>query len=227
MIKLWTLTAALALHVISAQAEITTWPTAEAANKGSDSGASWAGVLDKTAAPTDAQTAAKEPAEARLLKEHLAEEERAIRLANVKAATRLKADAVKATAAKTGDLKNDDDNLFRDLANTVKEVVRPLKETADELRKTQEDAAAIPVPVIEAPKQPQAMAPATIDGQRQLIVSGMLWEEFVAEMKPWAIGLGIALVLGLGVMRLLAAAPSKRLRSRSRKPLKKSRRRTA
>ncbi len=238
MKTLWALPVALALYGPLARADVTTGQAAEAANKGADAGPNWSSALDKSTAEASGQTVAKEPADTRLLKEHLAEEERAARQANAKAAAaaaaaKLKgataAEVAKAAANKDGK-KPEEDDLFSGVANTVKEVVRPLKETAEELKKAKDEAvAAIPIPVIEPPKPPDPVAPnASGEGaKRQYLVSAMMWEEFVAEIKPWAIGTGVVLLIGGGLAQWLSTVRRNSARSGARRPSKKRGQRAA
>jgi hypothetical protein len=238
MMTLRALTGVLALCVFSAvgvRADITTGQAAEAVNKKStEAGSGWSSALEKSTAEASGQVAAKESAAASLLKEHLAEEERATRLANAKAAaaklkTGTAAEAAKATARKDGQNIEEDD-LLSGVANTVKETLRPLKETAEELKKAKDEAIGIPpIPMIETPK---AADPATTDaqgdaGRRQRLVAGILWEEFIAEIKPWAIGIGIAMVLAAGFSRWYAAIRRKSQRPGSHRSSRKSGRHTA
>lgn len=240
MKTLRTLTGILALCAFGAagvRADVTTGQAAEAANKSAEAGAGWSRVLENANAEAGSQPAGKEATPASLLKEHLAEEERAARLANAKAAaaklkTATRAEASKATVGKGGQ-KIEEDDVLNGVANAVKETLRPLKETAEELKKAKDEAVGvIPMPVIDAPKapDPQEAAAPSLQGdaaRRQRLVAGMLWEEFIAELKPWAIGIGVVLLLGLGFSQWYAAVRRRNQRPGSRRSSRKSGRHAA
>jgi hypothetical protein len=145
----------------------------------------------------------------RLLKDHLTQEQRAERAAAIKAAAELRlkkatpADAAKAAQSKA----QEEEDWLTNASKTVQDVVRPVKENIDELRKTDAEA---PLPPVKVPEP--LIIVTEEQRKRDRMVNGILWEQFVEDIKPWAIGFGIAGVLLMGVyqwFKVAAKRPSR------------------
>ena len=192
-------------YVLSATAwaEITSGAAADAANRSTDR-PSLTNIIEK--ANQDAASGASSAGDAdstKLLKDHLTQEQRAERAAAIKAAAELRlkkatpADAAKAAQAKTPE----EDDWLTNASKTVKDAVRPVKENIDELRKTEADAPLPPVRVTEP-----IIIVTEEQRKRERLVHGILWEQFVEDVKPWAIGFAIVGILLLGVYQWFKVA---------------------
>jgi hypothetical protein len=136
------------------------------------------------------------------VKEHLAEQERLEKEAAVKAAAALRlkeADAAtrERVLSQAGAKAVPEDELARQVQAAIKEAARPVKEAVDAVRGPSE-ASAAPA----APKPSTNESSGLTDSQRRTnrALDNILWDEFVEQAKPWAIGLGV------GVLLLVATA---------------------
>ena len=199
----------VALFLFStAVAEVTTGTAAESANRANER-PSLTNILEK--ANQDIAGGAGQPGDnAKLLKDHLTDEQRTERAAAIKAAAELrlkKASAADAAKVATGNKVPEEDDWLSSASKTIKDVVRPVKENIDELRKTDELA---PLPPVKVPEP--IIVVSEEQRKRERMTSSILWEQFVEDIKPWAIGLGILVVL-LAIayqwFRLAAKQPSR------------------
>jgi hypothetical protein len=131
------------------------------------------------------------------VKEHLAEQERLEKEAAIKAAAALRlkeADAAtrERILSQPGAKALPEDELARQIQAAIKEAARPVKDAVDAVRGPGEASTA-----------PAAAKPSTnessglTDSQRRThrAVDNILWEEFVEQAKPWAIGLGVGVLV--------------------------------
>ena len=176
----------------SVWAEITSGAAADAANRTADR-PSLTSIIEKANQDAAAGTGtATDGDNARLLKDHLTQEQRAERAAAMKAAAELRlkkatpADTAKAAQAKT----QEEDDWLSNASKTVKDVVRPVKENLDDLRKTGAEA---PLPPVKVPEP--VIFVTEEQRKRERVVHGILWEQFVEDIKPWAIGFGVLAVV--------------------------------
>ncbi len=190
-------------------AEITPGAAADAANRSAER-PSLTSILEK--ANQDAAGSVGTAGDAdntKLLKDHLTQEQRAERAAAIKAAAELRLKkATPAEAAKAAQTKaQEEEDWLSNASKTVKDVVRPVKENLDELRKTEADA---PLPPVRVPEP--VIIVSDEQRKRERLVNGILWEKFVEDIKPWAIGFGLAGVFLLGVyqwFKVAAKRPSR------------------
>lgn len=203
----------LAATVLStaAWADITPGSAADSSNRATDR-PSLTSIIEKANQDATSGTGTGAAADAdntRLLKDHLTQEQRAERAAAIKAAAELRlkkatpADAAKAAQAKA----QEEEDWLTNASKAVKDVVRPVKENIDELRKTEAEA---PLPPVKAPEP--LIIVTEEQRKRERMVHGILWEQFVEDIKPWAIGFGIAGVLLMGVyqwFKVAAKRPSR------------------
>ncbi len=190
-------------------AEITPGAAADAANRSSER-PSLTSILEK--ANQDAASSVGSAGEAdntKLLKDHLTQEQRAERAAAIKAAAELRlkkatpADAAKAAQSKA----QEEEDWLSNASKTVKNVVRPVKENLDELRKTE---AEVPLPPVKV--SDPVIVVSEEQRKRELMVHGILWEQFVEDIKPWAIGFGILgglLMIAYQWFKVAAKRPSR------------------
>lgn len=138
------------------------------------------------------------------VKEHLAEQERLEKEAAIKAAAALR--LKEADAATRERVLNQagskapppEDELARQVQAAIKEAARPVKEAVDAVRGPN-DAPAAAKPSTQEPA-------AQTESQRRTnsAVDRILWEELVEQAKPWALGLGIAVVLLVAATQLVS-----------------------
>lgn len=163
-----------------------------------------------------------------LLKEHLSEQERQEQLAAEKAriAARVKpADEallrkLEAAKPKTADGKEGPATWVDSVLSPVKEAVQPLKERLDQLNKKDLEAdKALPLP-----KLPEVEVIVSEDQKKRTqIVSAMLWDQFIEEVKPWLMGGLIFILLGIGLAQLMVNSRGSASRESDRRVVKSRR----
>ena len=198
-------------------------------------GNSFSSELDKAGGHAGDLNSGKSTGDAALLKEHLSEQERLDQMAAEKAriAARLKPadEALKrkleAEKLKSAGVKDTPETWVDSALAPLKEAVKPIKESLDQLTKkdTEADAA------LHLPKIPEPVLVAVPEEQkrRSQWISKILWEQFVEDAKPWAIAGAVLLLLGLGLAQFFAnsrgsSSRSPRNTQTSRSPAKGRRR---
>ena len=193
-------------------AELATGAAAGSPGRTAQGGHSFSSELDKAGREAGDLNSGKDAGDATLLKEHLSEQERLDRIAAEKAriAARLKPgdEALKrkleAEKLQSADGKDAPETWVDSAFAPVKEAIKPIKESLEQLNKKERDADA----VSHAPKIPEPVLVAVPDEQkkRSQWLSEILWEQFIEESKPWLIGGGVLLLLGLGFVQFFASS---------------------
>ena len=227
---------ALMLLAPALQAELATGTAAGSATgtagRAALGGNSFSSELDKASGLAGDSNSGKGVGDAALLKEHLSEQERLDRVAAEKAriAARLNPadEALKrkleAEKLKSAGAKDTPETWVDSALAPLKEAVKPIKESLDQLTKKDGEAdTALHLPKMQ---EPILVVVPEEQKRRSQSVSTILWEQFVEDVKPWAIGGAVLLVLGLGLAQFLAKSGGGPSRSTptSRSPVKGRRR---
>ncbi len=236
---------ALLLLVATARAEVATLPASPATGAG-DATPHWAAAIDKFG--KDSPDAALDAADAKLFADHLLEAGRTAKSAAARAALAPslrasapvadasapltpKAAATAATAdAASHDGKGDDDDWASTVRQSIKDIVRPYQEL---LPSTDAAAKAARDRSIESGERRAEVAnrqsygvKTELQREREKISSDMALDQLLQELKPWALGAGLILFLGVIVSQWLAYLQRKSTGSSSRQTAPKKRRRS-